>query len=77
MDNILKYKGYFTKIEYDAGSKVLFGKIEGINSLINFESENTNDIESAFHKAVDDYLSICAEKGIEPEKAYNIFQKRG
>lgn len=69
MNNILKYKGYFAKIEYDTDSNVLFGKIEGINSLINFESENVNDIESAFHEAVDNYLSNCAENEIEPEKA--------
>jgi hypothetical protein len=71
MSNILRYKGYFTKINYSAEDKVLHGKIEGINDLVTFESNNANQIEQEFHKAVDDYLSfgdidadsICSDLG--------------
>lgn len=68
--NILEYKGYFTKIEYSAEDKVLHGKIEGINDLINFESESIFEIEDEFHAAVDDYLEFCSEVGKEPDKVY-------
>ncbi|MHB1154449.1 MAG: type II toxin-antitoxin system HicB family antitoxin [Eubacteriales bacterium] len=70
MANILKYKGYITKIEYSHEDGVLFGKIEGIGDLVNFESESAGTIETAFHKAVDDYLEYCSEVGKEPEKLY-------
>jgi len=70
MNNILKYKNYFTKIEYSANDCVLHGKIEGINDLINFESEDAMGIETAFHEAVDDYIEFCKEVGKEPAKAY-------
>lgn len=66
----MEYKGYHTKIEFDAESMVLRGKIEGINDYIDFEAENITDIESEFHLAVDDYLEFCAEVGKEPEKEY-------
>ena len=70
MGNILLYKGYHAKIEYDAESQVLFGKIEGINDLVNFEAENATDIEREFRNAVEDYLSFCEEVGKTPEKEY-------
>ncbi len=42
MSNILEYKGYHTKIEYDKDLGVLFGRIEGINDLVTFESEDVH-----------------------------------
>lgn len=71
MKNILEYKGYFTRIEYCADSHVLYGKIEGIKDLVNFESGNPMEIEAEFHRAVDDYLALCEELGQSPDKAYS------
>ena len=68
--NILEYKGYHTKIELDTEEMVLRGKIEGINDLVNFESESIQEIEKEFHAAVDDYLEFCLEVGKQPEKEY-------
>ena len=48
--------------------KALHGKIEGINDLVDFDSENAREIENEFHAAVDDYLEFCAELGKTPEK---------
>lgn len=68
MNSILEYKGYRTKIEYDSDERVLRGKIEGINDLINFECANIENVEKEFHEAVNDYLEFCKEVGKEPEK---------
>lgn len=70
MNNIIKYKGYFTKIEYNFDDKVLQGKIEGINDLIIFESSDATKIEEEYQKAVDDYLLFCEEVGKDPDKSY-------
>lgn len=70
MRNMLEYKGYHTRIEFDANTMSLRGKIEGINDFIDFETEDISDIEEEFHKAVDDYLEFCVEVGKEPEKEY-------
>ncbi len=70
MKNVLEYKGYHSKIEFIAEDKVLYGKIEGINDLVSFQSGNIADIEEEFHKAVDDYLDFCKEVGKEPDKEY-------
>lgn len=71
MANILKYKGYFARIEYSAEDGVLYGKIEGIKDLVNFESDSASEIENEFHNAVDDYLELCKELGQEPDKVYS------
>lgn len=70
MKSILEYKGYHTRIEFDAESLVLRGKIEGIKDLVDFESADIMGIEREFHIAVDDYLQFCKEVGREPDKEY-------
>lgn len=70
MDNILEYKGYYTKVQYSAEDRLLFGKIEGIRDLVNFECENVADVEKEFQAAVDDYLALCEDVGQEPDKTY-------
>lgn len=69
-NNILEYKGYHTKVEFDSDELVLRGKIEGISDFVNFECENMKDVEKEFHEAVDDYLKFCREVGKEPDKEY-------
>lgn len=70
MENTLYYKNYYTNVSYSAEDKILYGKIEGINDLVTFESESAETIEKEFHSAVDDYLAFCEEVGKEPEKVY-------
>ena len=69
MSNILEYKGYHTKVNYDAESGLLHGKIEGINDYVDFEA-TTESVEVEFRSAVDDYLSFCEEVGKCPDKEY-------
>lgn len=69
-NNILEYKGYHTKVEYDANANILTGVILGINDFVNFEADNLQDVEKEFHSAVDDYVFYCKQMGKEPEKEY-------
>ena len=69
-DNVLEYKGYHTKVEFDVDSAVLRGEIEGIRDYVDFESESIDGIEQEFHDAVDEYLSFCERNGKKPEKEY-------
>ena len=68
--SILNYKGYYTNIVFDKDSMVLYGKIEGIRDLVDFQSDSAKKIEEEFHHAVDDYLEFCKEVGKTPEKEY-------
>ena len=66
MNNILEYKGYYTRINIDFESHLLHGRIDGIRDLVNFESETVTGIVKEFHSAVDDYLDFCQEVGKSP-----------
>lgn len=70
MSNILKYKGYIGSVEFSEYDKLLFGKVQGIRSLISYEGSSVEELISDFHTAIDDYLSSCEEEGIKPETAY-------
>ena len=54
--NTLTYKGYIGSVSFSEKDNVFFGKIEGINGLVNFEGESVKELTEAFHEAVDDYL---------------------
>ena len=69
--NYLKYKGYFGTVEFNTADKVLYGKVIGINDLVNYESTNVKDIEKEFQAAVDDYLETCKALKKDPDKAYS------
>lgn len=69
--NTLKYNGYIGSVSFSEKDNVFFGKIEGINGLVNFEGESVKELTEAFHEAVDDYLEYCKEEGIEPHKSYS------
>ena len=68
--NTMTYKGYLGSVNYSDKDQVFFGKVEGINSLVNFEGESVKELTAAFHEAVDDYLAYCQDEGIEPDKSY-------
>lgn len=67
MKNMMKYKGYYGSIEFNAEDLVFYGKIEFISALISFEGDTAKAIDTAFKAAVDDYLETCKLRNIEPE----------
>lgn len=68
--NVLEYKGYTGTVEFSAEDNILFGKVIGIDGLISYEGESISSLREDFETAIDDYLEMCAEKGIEPQKVY-------
>lgn len=77
MRNFMQYKGYTGSVEFSEEDDCLFGKVLGIRSLISYEGESVSELKRDFQESVDDYLSMCAEEGMEPEKPYKgIFNVR-
>lgn len=68
MKNTMEYKGYVGSVEFSEVDGVFFGSVMGIRSLILYEGTNAEELIEDFHGAVDDYLILCEEEGIEPEK---------
>ena len=69
--NTLKYNGYLGSVNFSEKDGVFFGKIEGIDGLVNFEGESVKELTDAFHEAVDDYVAYCETEGIESHKSYS------
>lgn len=70
-NGVLRYKGYCAKPEYDPEDGIVYGKILGIDDLVDFYSDSAKEVEEEFHKAVDDYIVFCEEIGKEPQKSYS------
>lgn len=68
--NLMEYKGYFGSYELSEEDHVFFGKVEFIKDLVSYEGETAEEIVTAFHEAVDDYLETCEEQGKEPDKPF-------
>lgn len=69
--NTLTYKGYIGTVNFSEKDGCFFGKIEGIDGLVNFEGESVSELVEAFHEAVDDYVAYCEMEGIEARKSYS------
>ena len=67
MNNILKYKDYAARVEFDAEDGIFFGRIADIDDGVGFHGETVNELVAAFHEAVEDYLATCAAIGKAPE----------
>jgi predicted HicB family RNase H-like nuclease len=70
MNDILEYKGYYASLHFSSEDEVFYGKLLGIDDLVNFEGASVKELKKAFHEAVNDYLETCKELGKEPNKTY-------
>ena len=68
--NTLNYKGFIGTVNFSERDGVFFGKIEGIDGLVNFEGASVNELVQSFHDAVDDYLDYCIDNNLDPHKSY-------
>jgi len=76
-DNALEYKGYRGNVEYSAHDHCFYGKVLGIRALVTYEGSDVDTIEREFQASVDEYLDLCEQEGIIPEKEYSgLFQVR-
>ena len=71
MDNLMRYKGYWAKVQYSEEDDCFWGKVEGIRDSITFEGRTVDDIIKDFEGAIDDYIDWCKKDGIEPQKQYS------
>ncbi|GJQ59264.1 MAG: type II toxin-antitoxin system HicB family antitoxin [Candidatus Scalindua sp. AMX11] len=70
MKDMIHYKGYHGSAHYSDEDQVFFGKIEYIRSLVNYEGTTVENLKRAFEEAVEDYLKLCQNEGIEPDQSF-------
>lgn len=69
--NIMTFRNYMAMIEYDAEDKIFVGHIVGIRDIVGFHGSSVDELESAFHDAVNHYLEVCDKIGQMPQKSYS------
>ena len=68
MTNIMTYKGYSARINYDDEDGIFVGQLAGIRDGVGFHADNVEALRKAFHEAVEDYIETCAVIGKHPQK---------
>ncbi|MDI6760686.1 MAG: type II toxin-antitoxin system HicB family antitoxin [Candidatus Brocadiaceae bacterium] len=66
MKDVLKYKGFIGSVHFNAEDKTFYGRIEGVSDLVTFEGNTVEELEKAFHGAVEDYVMLCKRVKKEP-----------
>jgi len=70
MKDFMHYKDYYGSVHFDEEDVIFHGKIEFIRALVSYEATTAKGLKKAFHDAVNDYLKLCQNEGIEPEKPF-------
>jgi len=69
--NKMHYRNYAAMVEYDAEDRLFVGYLLGIRDIVGFHSSSVEELENAFHDAVDHYLAVCEKIGQKPQKSYS------
>ena len=69
--NILEYKGYQGRFDYDPEADIFDGQVMNLTDIITFQGRSIDELKQALEDSVEDYLEFCAEKGKTPEKPYS------
>jgi len=67
MNNIMTYKGYTARIEYDDEDKIFTGQLIGLQDIVVFHGDSVQELQTALHQSVDGYLDACQQLGQLPQ----------
>lgn len=70
MKDMMVYRGYYGSVHYSEQDHLFHGKLAFIRSLASYEGVDVDGLRLAFEEAVDDYLELCQQEGIEPERPF-------
>lgn len=69
--NALVYKNYTGVFEYIPGDEAFHGHVIGMRDVVHFSGRSIDELQRSLAEGVEDYLSMCAEEGVPPEKPYS------
>ena len=71
MSNVMAYKGYVARIDYDDEDGIFTGRLAVIRDGVGFHADTVAELRAAFHEAVEDYLATCVRLGRDPQRAFS------
>ena len=66
--NTMSYKGYAARVEFDPQDRIFVGHLAGVRDVVGFHGASVEELETAFHESVDDYIAACKELGQSPDR---------
>ena len=66
--NVMTYKGYNARIEFDPRDNIFVGRILGIEDGISFHGTTVRQLKEHFEAAINHYLADCKAAGRKPDK---------
>ena len=67
INQLIEFEGYRARIER-ARDGMLYGRVLGLEEIVNFKAPTMRVVERQFIKALEAYFERCKQRGIEPEK---------
>jgi predicted HicB family RNase H-like nuclease len=71
MNNVMTYRGYTARVEFDPRDNIFVGRVIGIPETITFHGETVTKLTKDFHAAVNHYIADCKATGRKPHKSYS------
>jgi predicted HicB family RNase H-like nuclease len=68
MKNVMTYKGYIARVEFDPRDNIFTGKVLGIDDGISFHGATVKELRTDFEAAINHYRADCAATGRRPFK---------
>jgi predicted HicB family RNase H-like nuclease len=67
----MTYKGYKADIKFDSDANTFYGEILNSAAVIHFRGSSVEELEISFKEGIDEYLTVCEEEGITPERPFS------
>jgi len=67
MQNVLQYRGYRARIDFDSRENIFSGEVVGLSEILRFHGASVDELRADFEFAVDHYLKDCEASGRRPE----------
>jgi predicted HicB family RNase H-like nuclease len=68
MKNVITYRGYTARVEFDSRDNLFVGRVLGLRDSISFHGETAAELRADFAAVIDHYLTDCTTTGRAPER---------
>ena len=68
---MMEYKGYHAAVKYDHEARTFHGEVVDTRDVIFFEGASVEQLNVEFQFSIDDYLTMCSDKGQEPDRPFS------
>ena len=71
--NLIDYRGYIGKVEYDDEAGIFHGVVVNLKDVITFRGASVAELRQDLKESVEEYLAFCKELGRDPEEPGKLY----